>query len=202
MRENRDQKKLRIWKVIQLESNGKKKMEKDSNKIEARFVELWLANCKKIQNIYILGRSATVAKNERWSWFLAILKKLIRSYFSKNFKLFTPHNQKGWNMRKNVFKIAYFFRFSKKLFFLSSTTFKALLMATIFTTFELKLVDCSKLVINRKNDNDLTVCWHDLIAKFFWRGFVSLVKFSYWSKFFQGYSLYRFWVINGKLTGG
>ena len=61
-------------------------------------------------------------------------------------------------MRKNVFKIAYFFRFSKKLFFLSSTTFKALLMATIFTTFELKLVDCSKLVINRKNDNDLTVC--------------------------------------------
>ena len=40
MRENRDQKKLRILKVVQLETNGKKKTEKDSNKIEARFAEL------------------------------------------------------------------------------------------------------------------------------------------------------------------
>ena len=28
-----------------------------------------------------------------------------------------------------------------------------------------------------------TICWHDFILNFFWRCFVSRVKFSYWSKF-------------------
>ena len=34
-----------------------------------------------------------------------------------------------------------------------------------------------------KNDNDVTICWHDFIVNFFWHCFVSLSKFSYWSKF-------------------
>ena len=46
----------------------------------------------------------------------------------------------------------------------------------------IQLPNCSKLVINWKNDNDVTICWHDVIVKFFWC-FVSLVKFNYWSKF-------------------
>ena len=45
------------------------------------------------------------------------------------------------------------------------------------------LLDCSKLTKNPKNDNDITVFWHDIIIKFFWRCFVSHVKFSYCSKF-------------------
>ena len=43
--------------------------------------------------------------------------------------------------------------------------------------------DCSKLARNRKNDNDVTNCRHDVIVKFSWRFFVSLVTFSDWSKF-------------------
>ena len=41
----------------------------------------------------------------------------------------------------------------------------------------------SKLTINRKNDNDVTMCRYDVIVKLFWRCFVSLVKFSYCFKF-------------------
>ena len=44
--------------------------------------------------------------------------------------------------------------------------------------------DCSKLVKNLKNDNDVTIFWHDVIFKFFWRCFVSLARFSYRSKFY------------------
>ena len=44
-------------------------------------------------------------------------------------------------------------------------------------------LDYSKLAKNPKNDNDATIFWHDVIVEFFWRWFVSLVKFSYWSKF-------------------
>ena len=43
--------------------------------------------------------------------------------------------------------------------------------------------DCSKLAKNPKNDNDVTIFRYDVIINFFWRCFVSLVKFSYWSKF-------------------
>ena len=43
--------------------------------------------------------------------------------------------------------------------------------------------DRSKLVKNPKSDNDVTISGHDVIAKIFWRGLVSLVKLSYWSKF-------------------
>ena len=43
--------------------------------------------------------------------------------------------------------------------------------------------DCSKLAKNPKNNNDVTIFWHDVIVKTFWRCFVSLVKFSYWSEF-------------------
>ena len=127
----------------------------------------------------------------------------------------------------------------------------------------IRLLHCSKLARNPKNDNDVTIFWNDVIVKFFWRWFVSLVNFSHWSKFHvniitssgimtvffykgltrnqvigntsvwvlpsiwrmgqvidttfgtndsnrmllsapkcQGYSFYRFWVINGKPTGG
>ena len=37
---------------------------------------------------------------------------------------------------------------------------------------------------NLKNDNDVTIFWHDVKFNFFWRCFVSVVKFSYWSKFY------------------
>ena len=43
--------------------------------------------------------------------------------------------------------------------------------------------DCSKLAKNPKNENDVTILRHDVIVKFLWRCFVSLVKFSYWCKF-------------------
>ena len=43
--------------------------------------------------------------------------------------------------------------------------------------------DCSKLVKNPKIHNDVTIFRYDVIIKFFWRCFVSFVKFSYWSKF-------------------
>ena len=42
---------------------------------------------------------------------------------------------------------------------------------------------CSKLAKNPKNEKVVTIFWNDVIAKLFWRSFVSLVKFSYWSKF-------------------
>ena len=38
--------------------------------------------------------------------------------------------------------------------------------------------------MNRKNKNDVTTWQHDVITKFFWRHFISLVKFSYWSMFY------------------
>ena len=40
-----------------------------------------------------------------------------------------------------------------------------------------------RLAVNWKNSNDITIFWHDVIVKTFWRCFVFLVKFSYWSKF-------------------
>ena len=46
-----------------------------------------------------------------------------------------------------------------------------------------RLPDCSKLAINLKNDNGITIFRHDVIIKFFWRCRVPLVKFSLWSKF-------------------
>ena len=45
------------------------------------------------------------------------------------------------------------------------------------------LPDCSILAINWKNDNNVTIFWHDVIITFCWCCFVSLMKFSYWSKF-------------------
>ena len=48
----------------------------------------------------------------------------------------------------------------------------------------IRLPDGSKFAINRKNDNDVTIWRHDVMVKIFWRFFVSLVKFSYWSNFY------------------
>ena len=45
-------------------------------------------------------------------------------------------------------------------------------------------MDCSKLAISWKNDNDVIIFQHDITVKFSWRSFVFLVKFSYWSKFY------------------
>ena len=47
----------------------------------------------------------------------------------------------------------------------------------------IRFLDCSKLAINWKNNNHVIIYRHDVIAKFFWGHFISLVKFSYWSKF-------------------
>ena len=43
--------------------------------------------------------------------------------------------------------------------------------------------DCFKLTRNPKFDNDVTIFRHDVKVTFFWRCFLSLVNFSYWSKF-------------------
>ena len=50
-------------------------------------------------------------------------------------------------------------------------------------TSGIQLPDYFKLAINQKNNNDLIIFWYGVIVKFSWRGFVSLVKFSYWSRF-------------------
>ena len=44
-------------------------------------------------------------------------------------------------------------------------------------------LDCSKLTKIPKNDNDVTIFRHDVNVKFCRRYFLSLVNFSYWSKF-------------------
>ena len=44
------------------------------------------------------------------------------------------------------------------------------------------LLDCSKLVINQENNNDITICQHDIIINFL-TVFISFVKFSYWTMF-------------------
>ena len=48
---------------------------------------------------------------------------------------------------------------------------------------EIRPPDCSKLAKNPKNDNDVIIFRHDVNVIFFWCCFVSIVKFSYWSKF-------------------
>ena len=50
-------------------------------------------------------------------------------------------------------------------------------------TSRIRLPDCSILDTNRKNDNDVTIFQHHVIVKLFWRCFISLIKFSYSSKF-------------------
>ena len=49
-----------------------------------------------------------------------------------------------------------------------------------FCAFRIRLPDCPKLTIKWRNNSDVIICWHDVIVK---SCFVSLVKFSYWSKF-------------------
>ena len=59
-----------------------------------------------------------------------------------------------------------------------------------------RLLDCSKLAVNSKNDNGLTISWHDIIVNFFNVVFF-LIKFSYWSKFHVniiiGSGVMRYW---------
>ena len=47
---------------------------------------------------------------------------------------------------------------------------------------KIRLPDCSKLAVNWKNQN-VTISQHNIIITFFQDCFISLVKFSYWSKF-------------------
>ena len=49
--------------------------------------------------------------------------------------------------------------------------------------FGIRSLDCSKLAKNHKNDTGVTIFRHDVNVNFFSDFFVSLVKFSYWSKF-------------------
>ena len=51
----------------------------------------------------------------------------------------------------------------------------------------IRLLNCSKLVINRKNNNDATFCCYDSLLKDFWRCFVSFFKINYWFKFHVWY---------------
>ena len=46
----------------------------------------------------------------------------------------------------------------------------------------IRLPNSSELAINRKNDNDVTICQYDLTIELFWRCFILLVEFIYWSK--------------------
>ena len=48
---------------------------------------------------------------------------------------------------------------------------------------EFRLPGCSKLAKTSKTGNDVTIFRNDVNVKFFWRGFVFLIKFSYLSKF-------------------
>ena len=52
-------------------------------------------------------------------------------------------------------------------------------------TTRIQLPDCSKLATNWKNDNDVIICWHVVIVKFFWCCLASLISFSYFSKFHE-----------------
>ena len=47
----------------------------------------------------------------------------------------------------------------------------------------IRLPNGSRLAVDWKNCNNVTIFWNDVIAKFSSRCFISLVKFSYWSKF-------------------
>ena len=49
---------------------------------------------------------------------------------------------------------------------------------------KIRLPDGSKLTTNWKYYNDATIWWYEVIFRFSWSCFVSLVKFSYWSKFY------------------
>ena len=76
----------------------------------------------------------------------------------------------------------------KRFFFFFSVFVREMITVSENVSFtnqlsRIRLPDCSKLAINRKNDSDIIICWHDNIIKFFWCYFASLVKFSYWSKF-------------------
>ena len=51
-------------------------------------------------------------------------------------------------------------------------------------TSGIRLPNCSKLAINRKNNNDVTIYRNDVIVTLLWQFFFSLFKFSYWSKFY------------------
>ena len=48
----------------------------------------------------------------------------------------------------------------------------------------IRLPNCSKTALNQKNGNDVTICQHEVMVKFFRGCFLSLVNFSYWSKFY------------------
>ena len=59
-------------------------------------------------------------------------------------------------------------------------------MSLLMKTWILQTIrfpDCSKSAINWKSDKDVPIFWHDVNVKFFGRCFVSLINFSYWSKF-------------------
>ena len=46
----------------------------------------------------------------------------------------------------------------------------------------IRLPDCSKLAVNLKNGNDVTIFWNNVIVNFF-RFLTIFINFSYWSKF-------------------
>ena len=48
---------------------------------------------------------------------------------------------------------------------------------------EIWLLNFSGLAINQKTDNNVTICQYSIIAEIFWHWRVSLVKFSYCSRF-------------------
>ena len=50
-------------------------------------------------------------------------------------------------------------------------------------TSGIRLPDCSKLLVNWKNVNDVTILRQDVIVKIFWHCFIFLVNFSCCSKF-------------------
>ena len=47
----------------------------------------------------------------------------------------------------------------------------------------MSLLNSSKLLTNWKSDDDILIWQHNFIVKYFWSCRVSLIKFSYWSKF-------------------
>ena len=94
------------------------------------------------------------------------------AFFSKNIPL----------LKAIVQKLCYIFLVLFSVFVRWKVTLNENVCFTDYAS-RIWLPDCSKLVINWKNSNDVPIFRHDVIIKFFWRSVVSLVMFSYWSKF-------------------
>ena len=117
------------------------------------------------QKIYFL-----VPRPLQFCWCQHFLQKLA---FLLQKSIFTQSNSVRDVLE--VFQVCFHFLYKKKVTVTENITF-AESVSGIWSS------ECSKLAKNPERDNDVTISRHDFNVKFSWRCFVSLVKFSYWSK--------------------